>query len=253
MDKIILGDTNIEVSQIGLGTVKFGRNHGLKYPKPFNLPPLGHCRDILSLAKELGITVLDTAPAYGHSEERLGQLLEGHRQDWVIISKAGEDFDHNQSHFDFSPAHIQHSLYRSLERLQTDYLDIFLIHSDGNDMSNLSDEIIETMQNLKRQGVVRAIGASTKTVEGGIRCLDEMDIAMVAYNPDYTDEKYVLDYAATRNKGIFLKKVFSSGHAIDPAESLRFSLSHSCGPCAIIGTITPEHLKANCMFQQQKL
>ena len=68
----MLGNTGIEVSIISLGTVKFGRNQGVKYPKLFNLPTDAEIAALLHDAKQLGINLLDTAPAYGKSEERLG-------------------------------------------------------------------------------------------------------------------------------------------------------------------------------------
>ena len=134
---------------------------------------------------------------------------------------------------------------RSLKRLNTDYLDIFLIHSDGNDLEVLNDELIAAMQSFKRRGLVRAIGASTKTVEGGLKALENMDVAMVTYNQDYRDEEAVLDYAATHNKGTLIKKALASGHAANPEDAIRFALSHEGAGSLIIGTINPNHLKAN--------
>ena len=144
MDKLQkrkLGGSGLEVSPLGLGTVKFGRNEGVKYPQKFDLPDEAELADLLAIAKDCGINLLDTAPAYGESEERLGRLLAGQRQDWIIAGKAGEEFSGGQSVFDFSSAGIEASLMRSLKRLNTDYLDIFLIHSDGNDLEVLNDEL----------------------------------------------------------------------------------------------------------------
>ena len=79
MEKRQLGQTGIEMSVLGLGTVKFGRNEGVKYPESFDIPDDAALADLLSIAKDLGINTLDTAPAYGTSEERLGGLLKGQR------------------------------------------------------------------------------------------------------------------------------------------------------------------------------
>lgn len=246
MDKVTLGDTNISVSRLGLGTVKFGRNQGVKYPKDFNIPDEYTLSELLSLAKKLGINLLDTAPAYGTSEERLGRLLEGQRQDWIIIGKAGEEFENGVSVYDFSAKHFKASLDRSLKRLKTDYLDVFLIHSDGRDLDILyNDELIKTLHDFKSQGIIKAIGASTKTPEGGIKALELLDVAMVTYTPDYTEEQSVLDYAAANNKGIIFKKVLSSGHAQSIEKSLNFAFKHPCASAAIIGTINPTHLEDN--------
>ena len=248
MDKLQkrrLGDSGLEVSPLGLGTVKFGRNESVKYPDAFEIPNEAALADLLALAKDCGINLLDTAPAYGQSEERLGRLLAEQRGEWVIAGKAGEDFVNGKSVFDFSPRAIEASLMRSLKRLNTDYLDIFLIHSDGNDLEILSDELITAMRGLKTRGLVRAIGASTKTPAGGLRALETMDIAMITYNQDYRDEEAVLDYAAAHDRGTLIKKALSSGHAANPEDAIRFSLSHQGAGSLIVGTINPAHLRDN--------
>ncbi len=241
----ILEGTRLEISPLGLGTVKFGRNEGVKYPGAFDIPDEKSLADLLALAHDMGINLLDTAPAYGESEKRLGRLLAGQRQDWVIAGKAGETFAGGKSHFDFSPKAIEASLMASLKRLNTDYLDIFLIHSDGNDLKILNDDLISTMKDFKKRGLARAIGASTKTPEGGLRTLHTMDVAMIAYNQDYTEEAPVLDYAAENHKATLIKKALASGHAANASESIEFALSRKGTGSLIIGTINPQHLKEN--------
>lgn len=246
MDKVKLGQTDLHVSRLGLGTVKFGRNQGVKYPQGFDLPEEDFLADFLALAKSLGINMLDTAPAYGSSEERLGRLLKGQRKDWVIIGKAGEEFEDGKSSYNFTPDHFERSLERSLKRLDTDYLDALLIHSDGSDAEILEDDsLIKKLHAFKDLGLVKAIGASTKTAEGGIKCLELMDLCMAMYTADYTDEKPVLDYAAKNRKGVILKKVLSSGHNPNIREAMGFAFSHSGTGAAIIGTISPAHLRLN--------
>ncbi|MCC6598276.1 MAG: aldo/keto reductase [Alphaproteobacteria bacterium] len=246
MERRPLGQTGIDISVLGLGTVKFGRNEGVKYPQTFEIPEDAALRNILSFARELGINALDTAPAYGTSEERLGGLLKGQRADWVIIGKAGEEFENGISSHDFTPAHFEMSLERSLKRLQTDYIDVLLIHSDGNDLDILGRlALIEKLQDFKKRGLVRAIGASTKTPEGGIKTLALMDVVMATYNPEYTVERPVLDYAVSHHKGVILKKALSSGHTQNPGEALNFGLSHPGASGIIVGSINPAHLRAN--------
>lgn len=248
-----LGSTGLNISPLGLGTVKFGRNEGVKYPVGFEIPDEAALSNLLGLAKDLGINTLDTAPAYGSSEERLGRLLKGQRQDWVIIGKAGEEFEDGKSVYNFTPEHFEMSLERSLKRLQTDYIDIFLIHSDGNDMENLSDDLIGTMLDFKKRGMVRAVGASTKTVYGGIRSLEVMDTAMVTNNPDYTEEKAVLDFALENQKGVLLKKALSSGHNTNIEDAFKFCFDNKAVASAIVGTINPKHLQQNAAaFNQMK-
>jgi aryl-alcohol dehydrogenase-like predicted oxidoreductase len=245
MELKTLGQTEISISPIGLGTVKFGRNAGVKYPQKFDLPEDRHLSDLLALAKNLGINLLDTAPAYGTSEERLGNLLKGQRQDWVICGKAGEEFENGLSRYHFTPEHFEYSLTQSLKRLQTNYLDIFLIHSDGLEGENFSDDLIIALQDFKKRGLVRAIGASTKTITGGLRAIEHLDVVMATYTQDYTDEKTVLDAAHEQNKGVLLKKVLGSGHHVNTRAAMEFAFSHPAVTSAIIGTINPDHLRAN--------
>ena len=96
------GSTDILVSPIGLGTVKLGRDQGVKYPSHFTIPDDDAALHLISIAQDLGINLIDTAPAYGNSEQRLGKLLKDRRQDWVICSKVGEEYADGESFFDFS-------------------------------------------------------------------------------------------------------------------------------------------------------
>jgi len=252
LPKRTLGNTGLKVSTLGLGTVKFGRNEGVKYPNQFNLPDDIKVRNLLAQASEHGMNLLDTAPAYGSSEIRLGTLLEN-REQWIICSKTGEEFESGQSYFDFSAGHTRASVERSLRRLQTDYLDIVLVHSDGNDLAVINDsDCLETLSRLKEAGHIRSYGFSGKTVAGGLRALELSDIVMVTLNGNYLEEIPVIDHALSLNKGVLIKKAFASGHAVlkdHPAKTIQQSLSlvleQPGVSSAICGTINPKHLEEN--------
>lgn len=246
-----LGDTGLLVSPLGLGTVKLGRDQGVKYPNGFTIPDDASARALLAQARELGINLLDTAPAYGVSEQRLGPLLRGQRDDWVIVSKVGEEFENGQSHFDFSPQHARFSIERSLKRLETDYIDLVLVHSNGHDVDILQGGLYDALAEFKREGKIRAFGLSGKTVEGGLLALQQGDCAMVTYNQAEQGERAVLDYAAQHHKAILVKKALASGHACldagqDPVRaSFELIFAHPGVSAAIVGTINPQHLAAN--------
>lgn len=247
-----LGNTGLTVSPLGLGTVKLGRDQGVKYPSGFSIPDDTQARHLIGLARDLGINLIDTAPAYGVSEQRLGPLLHGQRDQWVIVSKVGEEFVDGQSHFDFSPAHTRFSVERSLRRLQTDRIDLVLVHSDGRDVEILRDSgVYETLAELKREGKILGYGLSGKTVEGGLLALERGDCAMVTYNLNEQAERPILDYAASHAKGILVKKALASGHVClesgaDPVRaSFELLFAHPGVGAAIIGTITPQHLSDN--------
>jgi aryl-alcohol dehydrogenase-like predicted oxidoreductase len=264
-----LGKTDLQISRLGLGTVKFGRNQGVKFPEAFELPSDSQARELLSLACDLGINLLDTAPAYGVSEERLGSLLRGERKEWIICSKAGESFDGVESRFDFSPTALRKSLDQSLRRLRTDYLDILLIHSDGNDADIIHrDQVLHSLAQFKQEGWIRAFGMSTKTVAGGMLCAQEADLVMTTYDPNSDSDRQLLDECTLQNTGVLLKKIFNSGHLLTPSTSiqspklpqtgqkattpraaieqqLQLIFSHKAVNSAIIGTLNCQHLRDN--------
>ena len=245
-----LGPSGIDVSVLGLGTVKFGRNQEVKYPATFSLPSDQELVAMLDQARSLGINLLDTAPAYGSSEQRLGRLLTD-RQDWVICTKVGEEFLNGKSYYDFSETHVRHSVERSLRNLNTDYLDIVLVHSDGNDMHIIeSTACLPTLMDLKEKGLIRAVGMSTKSLDGGLKAVELSDLVMVTYNPSTTDDAEVIRYANSLNKGVLIKKALNSGHVATAGENsiennLKFALTPAGVSSVIVGTISPEHLREN--------
>src|SRR3990167_8095339 len=213
MQRRALGTTDIQVSILGLGTVKFGRNTGVRYPQAFTLPTDAALANLLSRAHALGINLLDTAPAYGNSEERIGKLIVHHRHQWVVTTKVGEEFHEGQSHFDFSKAAIQKSIARSLKRLRTDYLDAVLVHSSGEDIKIIEQyDVFSTLAEIKKNGWIRAYGMSTKSVAGGLLAVDQADVVMVTLNLIQTEEQVVIHTAHQKKKGVLIKKALASGH-----------------------------------------
>jgi len=244
LQKRRLGNTDLWVSPIGLGTVKFGRTQGLKYPQPFELPSDQQLHHLLSVAKDHGVNLLDTAPAYGLSEERLGQLLKATRQDWIISTKAGERFENGESAFDFSSSAIIRSVDESLHKLKTDYLDVVLIHSNGDDENIIQQhEVFFTLAQLKQAGKIRVFGMSTKTIAGGLMTVDAADLVMVTYNTEEMSDLEVITAAHQKQKGIFIKKALVSGHMkLTPKEHVDFVLQQPGVTSAIVGTLSHEHL-----------
>lgn len=249
-----IAQTDIVVSPLGLGTVKIGRDKAVKYPDGFQIPDDQQVIALLEQAWESGINLIDTAPAYGRSEQRLGHLLKKVRREWVIATKAGEYFDavSGESHYDFTPESLIKSIEHSLKTLQREELDIVLIHSDGNDEHIIRHHgALEVLTDLKQRGWIRASGMSTKTVAGGLLALEQSDIAMVMHNLEYQEEQAVIEQAAKLNKGIFIKKALGSGHltkqtGIDPVQAnFDFIFGQPSVSSVIIGTINPNHLRDN--------
>ncbi len=245
-----LGNTGIDVSVLGLGTVKLGRNTNVKYPAAFDLPDDSVVIELLNAAQEAGINLIDTAPAYGAAEARLGALLPGKREDWVLASKVGEQFDGETSSYDFSPEACQASVHASLRRLKTDYLDIVLVHSDGRDAEIVeSMGTLEALTDLKTRGLIRAIGLSCKSAEGGRIALPHVDVLMATINADYREEVGLVREAGALGVGVLIKKALNSGRG--SPEYLR-AIADAPGVSSIVlGTLSRDHLRANVLAVSQ--
>lgn len=243
-----LGKTDLFISPLSLGTVKFGRTEQVKYPDQFKLPDDVTIADLIYLARDGGINCLDTAPAYGFSETRLGEFFKKNpiRSEFILSTKVGEQFQQGQSHFDFSEKAIIHSIENSLKNLNTDYLDFVFIHSDGNDLAILNSELLGALFSMKNQGKIRYFGMSGKTVEGGLFALDHCDAVMVTHHIHYQEELAVIQKAHELEKGVFIKKALGSGHLIKTLsldEALGFIFKTQGISSIILGTINPIHLQ----------
>lgn len=248
-----LGHTDIAVSALALGTVKFGRNTDVKYPTDFTLPSDGDIQELLHEAAALGINLLDTAPAYGTSEARLGQALKGQRQQWLLCSKVGERYDNGCSEFDFKPEAVAPSIVRSLRRLDTDYLDLALIHSDGDDLHILNTlGTLDALRDQQRRGLVRAIGLSHKTLVGGYRALElGVDVLMTTLNSNDTEAAPLIAQCQQQGCGVLIKKALGSGHA--GSASLQMVAATPGVSSVVVGTLNPEHLRSNAQTVQAAL
>lgn len=249
MERRAFGNTGLCVSSIGLGTVKIGRNQQVKYPQAFEIPDDDAVKKLLNMALELGVNLIDTAPAYGCSEERLGKLLPGDRSDWHIVTKVGEEFVEGQSQFDFSEKHIRYSIERSLKLLRTDYLDTVLVHSNGDDLEIINRfGALDILADIKKAGLIRSYGMSTKTIEGGLLALEKSDVVMATYNLQDTRETPVFEKAAELGKAMLVKKAFASGHLHTPESAFKTFqqiFAMSAVSSIVIGTSNPKHLEEN--------
>lgn len=242
--------TGRNVSVLGLGTVKFGRNTGVKYPQGdgFALPTDTDIERLLDCALGAGITLLDTAPAYGTAEERLGRLLGARRSKFFIVTKTGEEFDGQNSRYIFTAEHTRMSVARSLKRLNTDVLECVLVHSSRDDVSVIENTpVLETLARLKEEGSILSFGVSTYTVAGGKRAVDLCDAVMLAYNANSTDERAVIDYAREKGKAVLVKKGLASGHvgAEEAARNIRFVTGTAGVTGMVFGSISEKNILAN--------
>lgn len=159
--KITLRSTDITVSKVGLGTNAIG---GQKY-----FPDItdDDGRKVLYAAIEHGVDFWDTAYTYGpkRSEEIIGEVLKDtkERHNIVIATKAAHQFIGDKRIFNNTPHFLKHSVEEALQRLRTDYIDLFYIHYP--DDSTPKYEAVGALKELKDEGKIRAIGVSNFSLE----------------------------------------------------------------------------------------
>lgn len=246
-----LGRTGLAVTPIGFGAFKIGRNEKTKYAQAYALPDEQTVARLLNGILDLGVTYLDTAPAYGLSEERIGRAIAHRRSEFILSTKVGETFEKGESRYDFSAAGVRSSVERSLGRLHTDILDIVFIHSDGRDVEiQMSTDAVATLCDLKQQGLVRAIGLSGKTVEGARLALGWADAIMVEYHLDDPSHAEVIAAAAARGVGVVVKKGLASG-TLAPADAIRFVLGNAGVTSLVAGGLNIDHIRTNVSIASQ--
>jgi aryl-alcohol dehydrogenase-like predicted oxidoreductase len=157
-----LGNSGLAVTVVGLGT----NNLGMKLD-------LEQSRSVVHAALDQGITLFDTSDSYGESEQRLGEILQGRRDDVVIATKFGSDVrrlgQDNGADWNArgSRRYIRRAVESSLRRLRTDWIDLYQLHQP--DPATPIDETLSTLDDLVREGKVRYLGHSNfagwRTVE----------------------------------------------------------------------------------------
>src|SRR5690625_3494921 len=160
-NKVTIRSTTLTVNPVGLGTNAVG---GQKY-YPNITDDDG--RKVLKAALENGVDFWDTAYTYGpkRSEEIIGEVLQetGKRNDIILATKAAHDTKNGKPIFNNSPEFLSQSVDEALQRLQTDYIDLFYIHYPDEDTPK--DEAVGALQQLKEIGKIRAIGVSNFSLE----------------------------------------------------------------------------------------
>lgn len=158
-----LGRTGLYVSEICLGTMTFGGNADAGFWKAIGELKQNEVDAIVGRALAAGVNFFDTADVYsfGGSERLLGQSLKNlgvARKDVVIATKVFGEMGPGANDRGASRGHIMDSVKASLDRLQTDHIDLYQIH--GTDTVTPIDETLRALDDLARQGLVRYFGVS---------------------------------------------------------------------------------------------
>jgi len=215
----------------------------VKYPERFALPSDEAVRELLETSLALGVNLIDTAPAYGESERRLGAFVESHRDRIVLCTKCGELYKDGRSTYDFSATSIIASTEESLRRLRTDHIDILLLHSNGRDVDILNEtDALEALLRLKKDGKARAVGISAKTEAGIARACAALDVVMAPFSEKETSLADALTKAHEAGLGVLAVKGLYSGH-LEATSAIEFVLKQPFIDALILGTINPAHLK----------
>lgn len=183
----ILGKSGIKMSALGMGCWAIGGPWTWDQPGQEPFPAgWGQVDDRVSMraihtAMEMGVNFFDTAANYGagHSERILGQALLGRREEVVIATKFGHIIDENKKTVFANDSRIlvnvKQDVENSLQRLQTDYIDVYQLHAGGYD-PDLALELRDVLEDLVQEGKIRWYGWSTDLVErarvfaGGEHC-----------------------------------------------------------------------------------
>ncbi len=146
------GQTGLDVSAIGFGCWEIGGGYGKVDESEYT--PAVH------RALDLGINCFDTAEAYGSgvSERALAKALGDRRQDAIVVTKFGVGYKEAPNFRDSSRQRVMDSIEKSLQNLNTDYVDVYLVH--WPDVNTPFDETMQALDDIVKQGKARFVGVS---------------------------------------------------------------------------------------------
>jgi len=283
LPKSTFGRTGLEITKLGYGAMELrGTDH-------FPRLSAREASAILNAVLDNGINYIDTSPDYGYSEELIGRHIAHRRDEFFLASKCGcpveaPDVAHgDRKPHSFTRENIRAGVEQSLERMQTDYLDVVQFHvSPARQVLEDNDSIAE-LQAMQQEGKLRFIGMS-----GTIPELDEhiemgvFDVFQIPYSLVEREHEELIHKAATAGAGIVIRGGVARGvivkdesviddypeflrpgfrarrqlwretgiddllDGMTPMEfMLRFTISNPDMSTTIVGTANPSHLKDN--------
>ena len=220
-----LGDTEIHLSPLGLGTVEIGIPYGIGKPAP---PPDEECIALLHRAVERGINYIDTASGYGRSEEIVGKAFADVDVPPVIATKVYLRAPQSPPPTgDSLSTYVEESVQLSLKKLCTESLDVLQLHNALDE--DLTPDVLEIMVDLQDRGLVKHLGATTYGEDAPVRVLELSDhfrILQIAYNVlDRRLEERIFPLAKKAGVGLVVRSVFLQGALSDRATTLPADLA----------------------------
>ena len=216
MERAVLGRTGLEVSRLGAGLVQIGRKD------------VGNAGRLLNEALDGGVTFLDTAECYGHSEEFIGRTIAHRRSEFVLATKVGHAVDRGsrpvgvdpEGNRSWSASTMRESIDRSLRRMKTDRVDLLQVHSYDTSWP-LEDDVLQVLLDARQAGKVRFLGYSQEgnhaelAVRSGIFDTLQVSFSLIDQRPRLG----LLALARNEDVGIIAKRpIANAAWGQSPAE-----------------------------------
>lgn len=214
MIKRPLGKTGISVSEIAFGGVEIGIPYGIGIKSAADMLSENEAIQLLHTAIDSGINFFDTARMYGNSEKFMGKAFKKRREEVVISTKCRHlrDSEGNLPTGTKLKQLIENSLYESLEALQAEYVDVFMLHQA--DLGILENEQILTIfSKLKEKGLFRVAGVSTYTTEETKKAIEVgvWNMVQLPFNLMDQRQEVLFKLAAEKGVGIVIRSVLLKG------------------------------------------
>jgi aryl-alcohol dehydrogenase-like predicted oxidoreductase len=275
LEKRRLGRTGLEVTALGYGAME------VRGPRIWGGRPVTEeqADTILNAVLDAGINFIDTSNDYGRSEEFIGKYLSHRRSEFILATKCGckvvyKDANTDETPHEWTRENLFRGLHESLHRMKTDYVDVMQLHNATVEQVEQGD-LVAVLQEMKRQGKVRWIGASSTLphiatyIEWGV-----FDTFQIPYSALERRHENTITQAALAGAGIIDRGGVARGEPgeglggterwekfeaakldelREPGESrtaflLRFLLSHPHIHTTIVGTLNPAHLRENVVI-----
>jgi aryl-alcohol dehydrogenase-like predicted oxidoreductase len=266
-----LGRTGLNVTALGFGAMEL---RGAPRGRPVDAET---AKTVLNGVLNAGINYIDTSIDYGQSEEFIGSLIAGRRDEYFLATKCGcvvgaapAPAGQRNPHI-FTRENIIAGVEQSLRRMNTDYIDVLQFHASPSKRLLEENGAIETVQELQRQGKVRFIGMSgTIPNLADHIAMGVFDVFQIPYSGLDRSHEELITAAGKAGAGIVIRGGVAKGapaadkqagdawdawqsaglddllDGMTPVEFLlRYTLSHPELDTTIVGTLNPEHLRDN--------